>query len=306
MIEESQAISTPIFSGACAAPRVPFAWHGWTISIPSDWNPVKLIGDFNTGHALIADLSHPRMAIRWSTPPKKFNPTKWAKNILIEEIGHLAAAEAHPIDSPTWPGAILYTEPDPPGRDVFLAQSAISGRTVELVHNVTADEISQMDSLRASLSDSQPSQETNWSVFDLSCRIPAGWQLESHLLTAGDLKLNFTRGKNHLSLRQIAVAQLALKRMPLDRWLADHCKKSEPTKPITIQTPDCRRLEGLSCVIQKPKSFWKKHSPETSAMILHDPLRDKLLIVDGDDFDAVCNLATTVGCASPELVEGGN
>jgi len=115
------------------------------------------------------------MAIRWATPPRKFDPTKWARNVLIEELGQLAADEARPIDSPPWPGAILYTEPQPPGRDVFLARSAISDRTVELVHNVAAGEISQMDSLRLSLADSN--EGLDWSVFDLSFRTPraGGW-----------------------------------------------------------------------------------------------------------------------------------
>jgi hypothetical protein len=298
MPEESQEISNPLFSGACAAPRVPFAWQGWTISLPQDWNPVKLTGDWNTGHALIADLSHPRMAIRWATPRRKFDPADWARKVLVEEIGRLAADEAQPIESPSWPGAILYTEPDPPGRDVFLAQSAISNRTVELIHHVAAGETSQMDSLRASLSDSSASDQTAWSIFDLGCQTPPNWRLDSHHLNAGDLKLNFTSGNKHLSLRQIAVAQLALKRMPLNQWLADHCGKSEPTKPITIETTDKRRLAGLSCVVSKPKSFWKKPAPEISAMIFHDPSRDKLIIVDGDDANAVRDLATTVGWAT--------
>ena len=74
---------------------------------------------------------------------------------------------------------------------------------------------------------------TPWSIFELSCIVPASFRLTGQRLNAGDLSLQFTERRAHrdgpprcffrrrLTVRQIAVAELALRRLPLDRWLAE-------------------------------------------------------------------------------------
>ena len=60
-----------------------------------------------------------------------------------------------------------------------------------------------------------------WSIFDLSCVAPKGMKLSYHRLNAGDLGLTFGESRRLATIRQIALAEMALKRMPLGKWLDD-------------------------------------------------------------------------------------
>ena len=84
-----------------------------------------------------------------------------------------------------------------------------------------------MKELRDGLTDTSANQELAWSAFDLSCKTPPGWRLQSQLLNAGDLSLTFEKERHWLLVRQIAVAHLALKRMPLAKWHESHRRKHE-------------------------------------------------------------------------------
>lgn len=65
-----------------------------------------------------------------------------------------------------------------------------------------------------------------WAIFDLSCVIPAEMKLISQRLNAGDLGLQFADRANSVTVRQIAVADLALRRMSLDGWITDQQRAS--------------------------------------------------------------------------------
>src|SRR6476659_1330851 len=113
-----------------------FAWHGWHICLPRSWNPIKLEGDYRKGSALFADMDRPRLALRWDTPhPKGFNPETWTTRSLRDEVGSLAAEQARPSASALQRSALLYVDPDPPGRDVFVAHSSTSSRVIQLIHH---------------------------------------------------------------------------------------------------------------------------------------------------------------------------
>jgi hypothetical protein len=269
-----------------------FAWQGWTISLPPSWNPMKLEGNFESGYALIADLEQPRLGMRWTTPGKNFDASAWAKKVLVEEVGQLAADAAKPCAGENWKAAMLFTETEPPGRDVWAAQSKASGRTMELVHHVRAGEVSQMTELRQKLIDSKPQDELAWSVFDLSCKSPSNWRLETKLLNAGDLRLTFAKESQRRTVRQIAVAHLALKRMPLDQWLDQQQLPYERNYRATDSSKGpARRLE-------RRRGFWRRRLPkEIHLLAFEDVKRDKLLLVEAETQISAEELARTVGWA---------
>src|SRR5882672_3367338 len=136
-----------------------FAWQGLKLEVPSSWNPLKLEGDYDNGYALIADLHRPRLGVRWITPArKKFD----ARRALVEEVGVLAADEAQKRgDDREWRDGLLYIEPDPPGRDVWVAQSKVSNRTIELVHHVQQREREGIENVQATLEDVLPNEPVN-------------------------------------------------------------------------------------------------------------------------------------------------
>jgi len=142
---------------------------------------------------------------------------------LVNEIGVLAADEAEAWEGPHFRDALIYREKEPPGRDVWVGRSGVSGRTIEIVHHVNDDDESKIQGILKGLGDSEADGQLAWAAFDLSCRTPGGCGLESHRFNAGDLKLEFARKSERMEIRQIAVAHVALKRRALEKWLEDEC-----------------------------------------------------------------------------------
>jgi hypothetical protein len=280
-----------------------FAWQGWIISLPDGWNPMKLEGNFDAGYALIADVFRPRLGLRWTTPGRRFDPAVWAKSAMIEEVGTLAAEEAQVCPSDCWKGAMLFTEPQPPGRDVWVAWGNVSGRTIELVHHVVDGEASYLEQLRRDLTDSEPAGELAWAVFDLSCTTPPDWRLDSMRLNAGDMRLSFTNNSHRSSVRQLAIAHLALKRMSLDKWLAQEQRPHENNYRITSSAAPVlfgrEGLKGLSCRMQRRRGLWRRRlPPEIHMLALEDTRRGKLLMLEADAGASAEKLARTVGWAA--------
>jgi hypothetical protein len=188
-----------------------FAWQGWQVAVPNTWNPLKLEGDFAGGYALLADLHRPRLAIRWSTPRSdSFDPVAWAQKRLSEEVGRNAQFRSRPIENKFFRAVVVQLEPEPPGRDMWVAHSRLSNRNVELIYHAPSRDSMLQDDIAPTLIDSAASNEHRWSVFQLSCISPAGYALKSHELKAGDLSMTFARRHDQLSVRQIAIAWLAL------------------------------------------------------------------------------------------------
>lgn len=283
-----------------------FAWQGWMLDFPESWNPQRLEGDFDNGYALIADLHGPKLGLRWMTPPKRFDVPTWIRATLLQEIGQLAANEARLTQDAHWPHATLYQEPDPPGRDVWLAVSQASGRTIEIVYHLKGRDQLLSSRILPGLQDTQSDDEMNWSVFDLNCRTPPGWRLAGKLLNAGDLSLEFSHQREKLMIRQISMAALALKRQPIEEWLKQHVNRqrkeyvtASEAQDRVVCAQDGRDLCGMEQMLERRKMlFWKPELPATLYILaLHDESNNRLLIAEGADRAAVENLCKTVGWA---------
>lgn len=287
-----------------------FCWQGWRVDLQSGWNPVKLEGDYRQGTALIADLYRPRLGLRWITLHRKegFDADKWSLQLMQEEIGRLAAREARPFAMPAgqWDGSILYIEPDPPGRDVWLAFSRTSGRGLEVVHHVHRRQNLLAELILPTLSDLPADRPMPWAVFDLSCHSPAGWELASHRLNAGDLSLTFQNRSGMLIVRQVALARLAIKRMSLEKWLADQERRQNKYfRPVGgIQELELSGnqgcwLKGLSRkMVRRRRFFFLRRLPaELLTAALLDEKRDRLVILQASDDRLVSQAAESVGWA---------
>lgn len=288
-----------------------FCWQGWCLSLPHRWNPLKLEGDCDSGYAGFADLLQQRLGIRWQKhKAARFDAEKWAHKTLRQELGVLAAEEAVPATPPAegdWRGCYIYNEPDPPGRDIWTGYSAVSGRGIVLSYHARRRDRTLAGSLVPRLMDLPVAEPMPWSVFELSCIVPVGFILQDHRLHAGDLSLTFTRKRDKLIIRQLAVAQLALQRLPLEKWLAQqqhlHRKHYRPTgkspEPISISLPD-RTLEGLSRARRRRLRFslMRSLSRDMITFALHDAQRDRLAMIEASSPSLARELAQTLGWAT--------
>src|SRR2546423_15594566 len=94
-----------------------FAWQAWQLELPHRWDPVKLEGNFDSGHALLMDTHGPRLGLRWKKRPrgKRFDPVQWVAKAMREEVGRLAAEEARPFTNRAGgAGGVADKDPGPP------------------------------------------------------------------------------------------------------------------------------------------------------------------------------------------------
>ena len=291
----------------------PFAWCGWSLSVPAKWRPVKVGGDATKGSVLFADLDRPRLGLRWDTPPEKrvltAGEADWlVDDLLRQEVGRLAADEAVACGAATgdWPAARLYVEPKPPGRDVFVGVSRTSRRVVELVcHTRRRDRLLE-NVLLPTLADAAADEPRRWSIFDLNLATPPGYAMATHTLLAGDLRLNLTQqvGRRTLPLvvRQVRPARLALSRLPLETWLTRFAAESlRFHKPLGGATPTEIHLPGAAAaglhqVLARRRRYrWLWSVPERlHAAALHDAAGDRLLLLRAADSQTLRRVAGTL------------
>jgi hypothetical protein len=285
------------------------AWQGWRLTMPRRWDAVKLEGDHSAGYALFADSVRPRLGIRWQTPRqggrsgrRGFDPAAAVKAALRAEVGQLAADEGTPVPK-AWADALLYVEPDPPGRDVFSGFSPVSGRLVQIAYHAHRREHLLASHLLPTLADLPVDRACPWSVFDLSLVVPGDFALQAHRLNAGDLGLTFADRRQQLTVRQIAVASLALGRMNLDGWITDQQKTTgryyrpsgvHSDLPLSVQG---RTLQArVATLHRRRRYFMAPHAPPVVFTIAaHDDRRDRLLILHGTELGLLETVAETTG-----------
>jgi hypothetical protein len=152
-----------------------------------------------------------------------------------------------------------------------------------------------------SLSDTEPGKEIAWAVFDLACATPPDFFLQSQRLNAGDLSLGFASGRRRLAIRQIALASLALERMPLDRWISEHQRADQKhyrPSPL-VSDVQAAGLGGRSRRLSRRRRFaWMRWLPrDIVTWALHDGRRDRLVIVQASDELLAGDAARSVGWA---------
>jgi hypothetical protein len=243
--------------------------------------------------------------LRWQTARKKDGPAKAVRLAMKNEVGQLAADEAKPvppIDS-VWECPLLYTEPDPPGRDVYSVYSPVSSRLLQVAYHAHRREHILAGSILPTLVDLPVDRAAQWSIFDLNCVIPGGMNLKSHRLNAGDLGLTFADRFNEVTIRQIAVAQLALARQSLDAWIADQQKTGKRHHQPAGKVMDCAltvRGRDLAGRVAHADRRWRYrlmwNLPRSYFTIgMHDPERDRLILLHGTDELLLRAIAATVG-----------
>lgn len=311
-----QMTARPSNRGSQPSNRQRIVWQGWAIDLPARWNPVKLEGTFEQGYALFADLHRARLGIRWSRDRRiTRDPQRWAAQAMRDEVGQLAAEEAHPhpLSQDGFTESLLYLEPQPPGRDVWVGYSPVSDRGVQLIHHARRRERILPDQLLPTLIDQSDQPMRQWSVLDLSCEVPASLKLDKPLLFAGDLGLRFVGPKSELFVRQIAPASLALKRMPMENWLRrmqrERRKHYRPSKLVSAWSASLEEgetLQGIEAPLpRRRRFFWYfRLLPMLRTIAVHDQIRDRLVMVQGggEGID-LSQVIRSVGWAGADILD---
>jgi hypothetical protein len=254
------------------------------------------------------------MAVRWSSLNRSTDPQKWASRVMREEVGALACDEAvSNAQGADWSSCLLYTEPKPPGRDVWVGVHTRTQRGFEVVYQakrrdrILVDDI--LPGLQDQASDPQVRAALSWSMFDLSFTLPRPIPMTTQTLNAGDLGLTFSDKSATVTVRQVAVAKLALQRFTLEQWLGrtqwtmrrKFCPV-DPTTDVEHTGFDGRVMKGFSRKMVRRRRYawlwWEPKSYVTTA--LHDELRDRLVIVQSTDESIIPDVVATVGWAERE------
>lgn len=283
------------------------AWQGWRLPVPREWNVVRIEGDWARGMLLLADLQRPRMGLRWDSLCAAGDVAVAVRSAMSAEVGAATGEKATRVVTGTdWSCAMLHLEAELPGRDVWIGHSTVSGRIAQLSFPVEARRDRAARELPDNLADTAESDETAWSILDLSCAAPVGWKLASHQLMAGDLRLTFARGSDRLLIRQIAPARLALSRQSIDKWIAQHPLDRRRTdrsrgEPASISAQiHGRTVAGMRQVWTRgDRGLWRMFRGEwrTSEVTgLHDAERDRLWIIESPD-PIPCGVIDALGWA---------
>lgn len=288
-----------------------FAWQGWCITLPEECEPVSVGGGYASGHALLADLFGPRQGIRWQSVGRRIDVRQAMLKEMRQEVGQLAASEARWLRAEDGGQWLCYGEASLPGRHVCVGFDQETGRTVTVVQHATTGAHAVGQVVPADLICEPANQPQPWAVFDLSCHVPPQWQLAEHELMAGDLRLRFTQERNTLLVRQIAAADVALRRMPLQRWLEGQLKAanlSAIAAPQAVQMLACdgRSLDGIQATARPRRSLLRGTGRELTLLALHDRQRNKLLLVESNQPELAQAVACSSGWAEAEVASCGH
>lgn len=280
------------------------AWQAWRLEVPEAWAPVRLEGDADAGYLLLADMKSPRLGVRWSRLGRKGRADASAQRAMPQEVGQLAAAESIPFTLPGWTASHLYEEKEPPGRDVWVGFSQASGRLFQLAYHTDKRDRTLAQQLLPTLKDAATDGALDWSVYELSCHTPAGLRLKQQRLNAGDLGLMFSGNKGQAAtVRQIALARMALKRRPLEKWVQEQASWHGRHYRLCGAEPDGSGLAMQARIARRRRfalMWWLPQEYVALAMV--DESRDRLIIVDATSEALAHELLKTVGWYQREMV----
>jgi hypothetical protein len=270
---------------------LPVAWQGIRFDVPTDWSPLKIEGDFEKGFISLADLERTQLGVRWErvrkAPASPVEMTKVVAEAMKREVGQLAFDESTETSSDAWPVSRLFIEPDPPGRDVWIAYSPRTNRVVEFAYQATRREPTLRDALVPTARDEGDAdgRAADWSVFWHNVSLPRAMKLTGQRLNVGDLSLSFETGNGPLVVRQIAAAGMALGRRPIENWLAT---LGEPKRYRAVGKPEAVTVDGREGMrrrhVRRRRLFvmrWIAAGFVTYAV--RDAERDRLVLVRAPD-----------------------
>jgi len=270
------------------------AWAGWKLRMPSEWQPLKIEGNKDKGQIIVGDTTCAMFIVKWERSGKRAvkDGDKWVAQRLKK---HGALPESNPpagdrFSACGWVHGLQTEEGKESTYWYGYAESAhlllgISVNGVLPAHvrkKIVRDVLPTIEAVPAS-------EGSLWSMYDITFKAPAGYELSHRHLFSGDMALEFEKGKTDtLMLRQVYPGELALSHKGHEKWLNSYpFKEHRRVRRSTVniepwQHPSRAELRGVR------RTAWKMLSAplgwcsprRSTALAVHDSSLNRLLVVE--------------------------
>ena len=240
---------------------------------------------------MIGDAQTPIVRVKWFRleEAETFDGAAW----LDERFKQLGVVPEKGAPKPDRFSSVAWVRDLEPregnGRTVWYGWSLDAGIAMEcVVTNLTEEKVKDevFDVAVAGLQVTSPSEPCHWGMYGVRFVSPAGFELEKKHLYSGDIALLFKKGKQHMLLRQVYPAQLAVSRRKLDGWLDCPPFKQHRRFRLSSSEPwhlnSGRQVSGVKRLgtkqLPSPLGFCAARA--TCAIAAEDRQKDRLLIAE--------------------------
>ncbi len=273
---------------------VELAWMGWQVSVPADWRPLRIEGEWLRGTMVIGNSDGPCIQVKWIRPDtRRFRPDRAiARRTKKEKRNNLSLSKSCP-SATDFRHCSWLTGKEGTARAVWYGYAPKAELMLELVARMKDGKTGKWIEKRIipSLKAFRANEAMPIAVFGASFKIPAGFTLKTWKLELGDItiKLDAKESKS-LTLRQVYPAGLALSRRPIERWQELKPFKEHRSFRTNGKPAPCRiERNGHAC--SGIRRCGKKRLPvplgmiasRTSvAMAVHDVEDDRIFMAEYD------------------------
>ncbi|MBL7222268.1 MAG: hypothetical protein ISS72_00305 [Candidatus Brocadiae bacterium] len=294
------------------------AWQGIAFDVPADWCPGQLQGDWDTGYLRVEDELNVRLELRWETLGRRTaTASALVDNFLRQTQKKLRRGEAQPqvVRDRSVPQLSAHDHEVFTWRGSYHAHSLmlVCGDTRRVVHlRVFFEPGNELKSLTrhvfASATSGARDGLAEWNVFDFVFRLAPDWRLQTSGLKTGCLQLAFRDGRDDLEVTRFSLAEIVLRRAPMDEWFRGQFAKALKGFRTTLAEEAYREHASLRCTgmlraRSRPFGLLRRRRYVT-ARLWHCPECDKLfavrLVGDVPDDSRVDAIADTVVCHGHE------
>ena len=210
---------------ARAADFVPFAWQGFQLQVPSDWDLSAASGDYDTGYCRLDDETMPRLEIKWRgglrTKGASSLTDRFLKDARLNRKGSpvrikrdTALAEVPDADC-----ECFFTCGETDAVHMAVCCS-VCGRASMLRVIQRPGDTSHAIARRIlqSFRDHPSDDWMPWAILGFSLATPKEFRLKNHRFEAGRLQMDFAARRRSASAVRLGLARTALRGTTLLDW----------------------------------------------------------------------------------------
>ena len=285
------------------------AWQGLRFRIPFDWNPLEITGVRAKGALRIGTLERTTMEVIWQSPGR-FDTNRRVWNRYLKQL-RIKSREASKhrancfkytdaLRHTGWrqPIAIRLDDDDRTSSIHMLMQGIHTDRfiLIRMALDQGKNEKHTVDSILASLRETDPSSRESWSIYGFSVQVPEGANLVDAQMQPGHLRLRFRCRLIAMTWQRISFGQRTLSGQSLGDWHSQQIlekRKRRPWRPgpsVARGGHSLRRVSVISRVMPRP---WRKQARSAA---WHEKDSDQLVLLTVKGcFDRVDSIFTEIG-----------
>ncbi len=232
-----------------------FAWDGFSIAVPLDWNLAHYRFTGGVSTARLEDDEAGRLQLEWVRPKRDLPSDVLAARFARQsEPLRRVARRQEPIESPPpgWAGTFFVMPDD---RHMIVAYRAQRDPRFFLFLQMTAPPQGERRTLREwrALAESfalHTGPTVPWEVYDAAFELPRGWWLEETTFDAGRKRFMFQRRLRRLHIWRFSVASVILRDRTPAVFAVDFLNACQELRGRRFEVVDDHRLRGA-----RPKQF---------------------------------------------------